>query len=36
MPRNLTPTFPGSSAKFNYRNPKLPKIEINGNNRQVT
>ncbi|EOY28793.1 LisH dimerization motif,WD40/YVTN repeat-like-containing domain [Theobroma cacao] len=35
MPRNLTPTFPGSSAKFNYRNPKLPKIEINGNNRQM-
>ncbi|EOY28210.1 LisH dimerization motif,WD40/YVTN repeat-like-containing domain isoform 1 [Theobroma cacao] len=35
MPRNLTPTFPGSSAKFNYRNTILPKTEIKGNNRQM-
>ncbi|XP_022724627.1 transcriptional corepressor LEUNIG-like [Durio zibethinus] len=28
MPRNLTSTFPGSSAKFNYRNLVLPNTEI--------
>ncbi|XWS15756.1 hypothetical protein CRYUN_Cryun34aG0029300 [Craigia yunnanensis] len=35
MPRNLTPTFPGSSAKFNYHNLILPKPEINENNRPM-
>ncbi|KAG4199653.1 hypothetical protein ERO13_A05G160900v2 [Gossypium hirsutum] len=33
MPRNLTPTFPGSSAKFSYQNLILPKPEIIENNR---
>ncbi|KAK8353656.1 hypothetical protein V6Z12_A05G173100 [Gossypium hirsutum] len=35
MPRNLTPTFPGSSAKFSYQNLILPKPEIIENNRPM-
>ncbi|KAL4334277.1 hypothetical protein GQ457_07G029090 [Hibiscus cannabinus] len=33
MPRNPTPTFPRSSAKFNYHNQMLPKQGIIENNR---
>ncbi|KAL1099562.1 hypothetical protein V6Z11_D05G171500 [Gossypium hirsutum] len=35
MPRNLTPTFPGSSGKFSYQNLILPKPEIIENNRPM-
>ncbi|GMI82353.1 LEUNIG_homolog, MUCILAGE-MODIFIED 1 [Hibiscus trionum] len=35
MPRNLTPAFPGSSAKFNYHNLIIPKPEIIENNRPM-
>ncbi|XP_038997055.1 transcriptional corepressor LEUNIG_HOMOLOG-like isoform X2 [Hibiscus syriacus] len=33
MPKNLTPAFPGSSAKFNYHNLIIPKPETIENNR---
>ncbi|XVE88069.1 hypothetical protein DITRI_Ditri19aG0038900 [Diplodiscus trichospermus] len=35
MPRNPTPTFPGSSTKFNFHNAIPPKTEINEHNRQM-
>ncbi|XP_039049540.1 transcriptional corepressor LEUNIG_HOMOLOG-like [Hibiscus syriacus] len=36
LPRNPTPTFPGSSAKFNYHNLIIPKQYIIENNRSMT
>ncbi|KAK9047776.1 hypothetical protein V6N11_053610 [Hibiscus sabdariffa] len=36
IPRNLTPAFPGSSAKFNYHNLIIPKPEIVENNGPMT
>ncbi|XVF27623.1 hypothetical protein REPUB_Repub14bG0124200 [Reevesia pubescens] len=35
MPRNLAPTFPGSSANINYHSPIVPEPEINENNRPM-